>query len=74
MHTVLKFDILRVPFTQIPTKKDQTLSFVSKLHLRIHLMALLVTILGLKKKEKMLRVLKFDILKVPPIRIPSKKG
>jgi hypothetical protein len=30
--------------------------------------------IGVQEPEKLLRILKFDILRVPPMQIPSKKG
>jgi hypothetical protein len=37
-------------------------------------MPFLVTILESRNQKKILKILKFDILRVPPIQIPPKKG
>jgi hypothetical protein len=45
----------------------------NKFHHRTNLMALLVTrYIEVRKTEKILKILKLDILRVPPIQIPPK--
>jgi hypothetical protein len=46
--------------------------FFNKFHRRTNVMTFLVTILGSRNQNKY-TVLKFDILRVPPIQIPTKK-
>jgi hypothetical protein len=57
---ILKFDILREPPIQIPSKKGKNLEFGNYI--------------GVQKPKNVHRVLKFFILRVPPIQIPTKKG
>jgi hypothetical protein len=50
------------------------MSFVKEFHRGTKPTALLVTILGSEYQKTLLRFLKFDILRIPPIQIPTKKG
>jgi hypothetical protein len=58
---------------QIPTQNGEMKVLFKKFHRRINLMALLVTILGSRNKKNELKILKFGVLRVPPIQILTKK-
>jgi hypothetical protein len=77
MHLVLrilKLDILRVPPIQVLTMKGSTLSFVQQISQENKPKAIFGNYIQVRKTEKKLKILKFDILKVPYIQIPPKKG
>jgi hypothetical protein len=71
---ILKFDILRVPSIQIPPKKGKNLEFCSANFTVEQMMPIFGNYFGVREPEKRLKILKFDILRVPSIQIPPKKG
>jgi hypothetical protein len=62
----LKFLIFR-------QRRVQTCVFLRKFHPWTNLTALLVTIMGYRNKKGNSEILKFDLLRVPSIQIPTKK-
>jgi hypothetical protein len=73
---ILKFDILRLPPIQIMAKIKPRIKpwvLLSKFHRKTNLMALLLCNMGPGIKL-LLKILKFDIPRVPPIQISTKKG
>jgi hypothetical protein len=70
----LKFDILRVPPIQISPKKGKKLEFCKANFPVEQILWHVVNYIKVQEPEKILRILKFDILRVPPIQISPKKG
>jgi hypothetical protein len=71
---IFKFDILRVPPIQIPTKKVKNLSLVKQISPYNKADGIFGNYNGVQKPGKIPRNLKFDILRVPSIQIPTRKG
>jgi hypothetical protein len=63
-----------VPPTQIPTKKVLTLSFVKQISPLNNSDGIFGNFTGVEEQNCILKILTFDILRVPPIRISTKKG
>jgi hypothetical protein len=69
---ILKFDLLRVPPIQIPTKKCYTFSFVKEIH-RSRTNLTFDSYYGVQEQNCIPRIMEFDILRLPLLQIPTKK-
>jgi hypothetical protein len=71
---LLKFGILRVPPIQIPAKKGKNLEFCSANFTVNQFDGTVGNNFGVQEYKNKLRILKFYILRILPIQIPTKRG